>query len=245
MGYALIKLPFHISIGVVPTILWILINIFFAFKIALDKVRLDLNKKINKTLYFVSLTVITLIYLASEYEPVTKIAFFLFSIVIAWIYLKKSKPKIEINKINKDHKSKKHEEEEVKKEKQSGLTFFLTTVMVLVIFGGGILLISNHYNDGSLTFDQQKESYRAKNLYKDEANLCETQIRKRYPKAKFTKVMVSNYYAPQDKLSYEKILNMWADHKVLMINIPWGKIDCKIKVNSDQSIEFLELSKKY
>lgn len=245
MGYALIKLPFHISIGVIPTILWILLNIFFAFKIALDKVRVDLNQKINKTLYFVSLVVITLIYLASEYEPATKIAFFLLSTVIAWIYVKKSKPKTEIKKINQDHKLKKNEIKEVKKEKQSGLSFFITAIMVLGIFGGGILLISNHYNDGSLTFSQQKESYRAKNLYKDEVNLCEIQIKKRYPKAKFTKIMVSNYFAPQDKLSYEKILNMWADHKVLMINIPWGKIDCKIKVHSDQSIEFLELSRKY
>jgi len=90
IGYALIKLPFHFSIGVVPTIIWILFNIIFAFKLALDKAKKDLNNKINKAVYFSSLIVITIIYFLSEYEPITKIAFFLFTLVVAWIYLKRN-----------------------------------------------------------------------------------------------------------------------------------------------------------
>jgi len=91
IGYALIKLPLYFSIWVILTLIWILLNIIFAFKIALDKSKVDLNNQINKILYFISLTVITIIYFLSEYEPVTKIAFFLFSLVVAWIYLKINK----------------------------------------------------------------------------------------------------------------------------------------------------------
>ena len=90
IGYALIKLPFHFSIGVIPTIVWILLNIIFAFKIALDKSKIDLKNQINKVLYFISLIIITIIYFLSEYEPITKIAFFLFTLVVAWIYLKRN-----------------------------------------------------------------------------------------------------------------------------------------------------------
>ena len=245
IGYALIKLPFHFSIGVIPTIIWILLNIIFAFKIALDKSKIDLNRQINKILYFVSLTIITIIYFLSEYKPVTKIIFFLFSLVVAWIYLKINKKKIKIKNIKVEDKFIKKKEKEEKKNKKSGLSITVVIIFIIGIIIFGIFFIENTGMNNKNSFIEKKESYRSKNLYKDEHNLCSSELKKKYSKVKFTKIEVSDFFAPKDKLSYEKILNMWADYKLLMINVSWGKIDCKIKVNSDQSISFLELSEKY
>lgn len=225
------------------SIIWIFANavvsMVFANKILLETKN---SKKLNYTYFFLGMPV-AFVYFLTDYvgKPAPQFLLFLFIHCLSFYFLiKKSKNTSVTKPVAK----------EIKKEKKQGenkTNYVLIISVFLVIVGVIVLLIkslpsNNSYNSSG---GNTVENVRAKNLYKDEVNLCSSYLKKAYPKAKFTRIEVSNFYASQDKIPYDKILNMWADHKLLMITLPWGKIDCKIRVFRDQTIKFLELSNKY
>ena len=89
IGYALIKLPFFISIGAPLSILWMIGNIFFALKIAFKKLNeKDLEEK-SKNLIFLAIMIIGIIYLIIDSNFVSKITLMVISFPIIWIYARK------------------------------------------------------------------------------------------------------------------------------------------------------------
>ena len=89
IGYAMIKLPFFISIGAPLSIAWMLGNMFFALLIAFKKLK-DKNLGDNlKKLNFLAFMVIGIVYLIIDTNFVSKIILMVISFPIIWIYAKK------------------------------------------------------------------------------------------------------------------------------------------------------------
>jgi len=89
IGYAMIKLPFFISIGAPLSIAWMLGNMFFALKIAFKKLKEKDLKDKSKKLIFLSIIAIGIIYLIIDQNFVSKIILMVISFPIIWIYAKK------------------------------------------------------------------------------------------------------------------------------------------------------------
>ena len=89
IGYAMIKLPFFISIGAPLSIAWMLGNMFFALLIAFKKLK-DKNLGDNlKKLNFLAFMVIGIVYLIIDTNFVSKIILMVISFPIIWIYAKR------------------------------------------------------------------------------------------------------------------------------------------------------------
>jgi len=89
IGYAMIKLPFFISIGAPLSIAWMFGNMFFALKIAFKKLKeKDLEDK-SKKLIFLTIMAIGIIYLIIDTNFVSKIALMIISFPIIWVYARR------------------------------------------------------------------------------------------------------------------------------------------------------------
>ena len=225
------------------SIIWIfgnaVLSMVFANKILFKTKN---SKKLNYTYFFLGIP-IAFIYFLTDYigKPAPQFLLFLLIHCLSFYFLiKKSKNILVTKPVTKEAKK-----EKIQKEKKINYAFVVSIFLVITFIT--VLIIENlpgnnpYYNSGGNTV----EDFRSKNLYEDEVNLCSSNLKKVYPKARFTRIKVSNFYITRDKTPYEKILNMWADHKRFMMIMSWGKIDCKIRVNLDQTIKFLELSNKY
>jgi len=85
IGYATIKIPFLLSVGPLFSPIWILINIMLGLFLAFRKI-----KEIELRLSFknhVVIWIIGIIYFLSEYNPLTKILFFISFTVIIIIFI--------------------------------------------------------------------------------------------------------------------------------------------------------------
>ncbi len=89
VGYALIKLPFNISIGAPLSIIWMFGNMFFALKIAFKKINeKKIDEKIKKYIFF-GIIIVGIIYIISDSNPISKITLMIISFPIIWFYARK------------------------------------------------------------------------------------------------------------------------------------------------------------
>ena len=89
IGFALIKLPFWISIGAPLSFVWMFGNMFFALKIAFKKIKeknVDTKSK-NRLLIYTLIIGIT--YCVIDTNFVSKIALMVVSFPIIWVYAKR------------------------------------------------------------------------------------------------------------------------------------------------------------
>ena len=89
IGFALIKLPFWISIGAPLSFIWMFGNMFFALKIAFKKINeknIDIKSR-NRLLIYI--LVIGVIYCIIDTNFVSKIALMVVSFPIIWVYAKR------------------------------------------------------------------------------------------------------------------------------------------------------------
>lgn len=89
------------------------------------------------------------------------------------------------------------------------------------------------------------ESPRAYDVKPDEYALCRSKIEEKYSKTNFTYVTYRDFKAPKKGRTFEKTITMHLETTPLLVQVFYGYIDCKIKVNQDQSITFVSLGKKY
>ena len=118
---------------------------------------------------------------------------------------------------------------------------------LVLVFGFLILILSNPQTTSERKIQQDKQSnYRAYDVYKDEFNICKNKIIKKYPKKNFSEFSWVNFSAPKNQKRYTKsiIMSMKNDGLILK-NKYFGKVDCFIAVQSDQSVVFARLGNKY
>ena len=233
-GTALIKLPGNNSIGEGPSIIWMGLNVIAATYFSAILLKEITNTKKYWTTYLVIGSAVGLVYTAAdEGEVVAKFLTFLFFLFVTFFYsLGKSNTGTLIN--------------------TKGLKKFAKIVIGLILVGVAIIFIvigieHSAEKDKQQKIQQEKETnYRAYEVYKDELNLCKNKIIKKYPKKKFVEFNWSDFWAPKNQKTYTKTLKMWMKHDGLIFkNKFFGKVDCFIKVKSDQSISFIRLGDKY
>lgn len=219
------------------SICWIFANAVLSMIFA-NKILFEIysSKKIIYSYFFLGIPV-AFFYFLTDYigKPGPQLViFFVIHISIFFYFLKKNKNKVTVKEIKP---------KEIKEKKN----YIPIIVIILIILSVIILILDNIPSQTSKNkrTKSSQENYRSKSVYKDEFELCSSYIKKTYPNTKFTKIKVSGFYAPSNQASYYKILRMWGDHEWFMMNMSFGKIDCKIRVNADQSIAFVELSDKY
>ena len=89
IGFALIKFPPWISMGAPFSIAWMLLNMFFALKIAFQKIKQkDIETK-TKNRIFLSILVIGVIYSIIDTMFISKIILMIVSFPIIWYYSNK------------------------------------------------------------------------------------------------------------------------------------------------------------
>ena len=133
-----------------------------------------------------------------------------------------------------------------------GLKKFAKIVVGLILVGVVIILIvvgieHSAEKDKQQQIQQEKESnYRAYDVYKDEFNICKNKITRKYSKKNFSEFSWVNYSAPKNQKRYTKKIIITMKHDGLILkNKYFGKVDCFIVVQSDQSITFGRLGNKY
>ena len=89
LGYALIKLPFNISIGAPLSIIWMFGNMFFALKIAFKKLKEKNIEPESQKRIFLAIMAIGIIYLILDTNFYSKIALMVISFPIIWVYARK------------------------------------------------------------------------------------------------------------------------------------------------------------
>ena len=233
-GTALIKLPGNNSIGEGPSIIWMGLNVIVATYFSAILLKKIANTKKYWITYLFIGSVVGLMYKAAdEGEVGAKFFTFLFFLFATFFYsLGKSNTGTLIN--------------------TKGLKKFAKIVIGLILVGVAIIFIvigieHSAEKDKQQKIQQEKETnYRAYKVYNDEFNLCKNKIIKKYPKKKFVEFKWSDFWAPKNQKTYTKTLKMWMKHDGLIFkNKFFGRVDCFIKVKSDQSISFIRLGDKY
>jgi hypothetical protein len=233
-GTALIKLPGNNSIGEGPSIIWMGLNVIVATYFSAILLKKIANTKKYWITYLFIGSVVGLMYTAAdEGEVGAKFFTFLFFLFATFFYsLGKSNTGTLIN--------------------TKGLKKFAKIVIGLILVGVAIIFIvigieHSAEKDKQQKIQQEKETnYRAYKVYNDEFNLCKNKIIKKYPKKKFVEFKWSDFWAPKNQKTYTKTLKMWMKHDGLIFkNKFFGRVDCFIKVKSDQSISFIRLGDKY
>jgi len=233
-GNAFIKLPGNNSIGKSPSIIWMFLNILVATYFSAILLKRIANIKKYWITYLIIGSSIGLVYAAvDEGEVGAKFLTFIFFLFATFFYsLGKSKTGTLIN--------------------TKGLKKFAKIVVGVILVGIAIILIvvgieHSAEKDKQRQIQQEKQSnYRAYEVFQDEFNLCKNKIIKKYPKKKFVKFNWSSFWAPKNQKTYTKTLKMWMNHDGLILkNKYFGKVDCFIKVQSNQSISFVRLGDKY
>jgi len=235
----------------VISIMWIFINAIICMVFANKILGKFFNTKSTSYIFYFLGTVIAFIYFNNDYvaEPLPQfIIFILIHSVIFFYFLKKNNKKIIKNEVKVEQKIKDFRDgKKIKLIKKSninnytGLIIFFAVAIFLLL----ILIFFFQGKDNKNSKKSIQESYRSKGVYQDELDLCKLQIINTYPKVSFTRIEFSGFTAPQNKLSYNKVIHMWMNHKQLFLDFSFGKIDCNIRVNDDQSISFTSLSAKY
>ena len=235
-GNALIKLPGNISIGAGLSIIWMGLNAIVAIYFSTILLKKISNTKKYLITYLAIALIVGSIYTINDKPPGAeggKFLTFLFFLFATFFYsLRKSKTKTLIN--------------------TKGLKKFVKIVVGIILVGVAIILIvigtehSAEKNKQRQIKQEKQSNYRAYNVYKDEFNICKNKIIKKYSKKKFVKFDFVNFKAPKNKKTYGKTITMSMKHDGLLLkNKYFGKIDCFIKVKSDQSITFSLLGDRY
>jgi len=233
-GTAFIKLPGNSSIGEGPSIIWMFLNVLVATYFSAILLKRIANIKKYWITYLIIGSGIGLVYAAvDEGEVGAKFLTFLFFLFATFFYsLRKSKTGTLIN--------------------TKGLKKFAKIVVGLILVGVVIILIvvgieHSAEKDKQQQIQQEKESnYRAYDVYKDEFNICKNKITRKYSKKNFSEFSWVNYSAPKNQKRYTKKIIMTMKHDGLILkNKYFGKVDCFIVVQSDQSITFGRLGNKY
>jgi len=89
IGFALIKLPFWIPVGVVLSFVWMFGNMFFALKIAFKKLKEKNIDTKSKNRVFIYILIIGIVYCVIDTHFVSKIALMVVSFPIIWVYAKR------------------------------------------------------------------------------------------------------------------------------------------------------------
>jgi len=240
-GYALIKLPGNIDVGGLSPI-WIAVNAAAGLYFA----GLLLNKTTHKKLFWISYLVIAslvgMIYAAEERYNGEAIALTFIILLFATFFISRK-----LNKTGVIEEKRPEKKEKKIKKKSGNMTAIIVAMGLVLVFGILILILSNPQKTSERKIQQEKQSnYRAYEVFQDEFNLCKNKIIKKYPKKKFVKFNWSSFWAPKNQKTYTKTLKMWMNHDGLILkNKYFGKVDCFIKVQSNQSISFVRLGEKY
>ena len=229
------------------SILWIFANAIICMIFA-NKILIKLsNLKSTFSIFYILGAIITFVYFLTDYvsKPIPQFTIFiLIHSIIFFYFIKKNNKKIIKNKKQEDKNA-----EIIKKRskiKKKSSNFLLETfVCIFIICIGLVIGLENSNKSKNIKKNIVKESFRSKSVFDDEFELCQSKITSIFPKTKFTQFAFSNFSAPKNKISYDKIIYMWMKHKRFFIELSFGNIDCKIRVNKDQSIKFLSLGKKY
>ena len=243
-GFAFIKLPGDISIGEGPSVIWMFLNIIGCTYLA-SKLLINIsNTKKYLIPYVIIAALIAGIYTAKDGgdEGAKFITFLIIFLITFFVAKKQGGGKgIELTKPLTKKKEKKT------KKKSGNMTAIIVAMGLVLVFGILILILSNPQKTSERKIQQEKQSnYRAYEVFQDEFNLCKNKIIKKYPKKKFVKFNWSSFWAPKNQKTYTKTLKMWMNHDGLILkNKYFGKVDCFIKVQSNQSISFVRLGDKY
>jgi hypothetical protein len=240
-GYALIKLPGNIDVGGLSPI-WIAANAAASLYFA----GLLLNKTTHKKLFWISYLVIAFLigmtYAGEERHNEEVIAFTFIILLFATFFISRKLNKTKIIE------AKRPEKKEKKNKKKSGnMKAIIVAVVLVSVFGFLIFFLANPQKTSERKIQQEKQSnYRAYDIYKDEFNICKNKITRKYSKKNFSEFSWVNYSAPKNQKRYTKKIIMTMKHDGLILkNKYFGKVDCFIVVQSDQSITFGRLGNKY
>ena len=240
-GYALIKLPGNIDVGGLSPI-WIAVNAAAGLYFA----GLLLNKTTHKKLFWISYLVIAslvgMIYAAEERYNGEAIALTFIILLFATFFISRK-----LNKTGVIEEKRPEKKEKKTKKKSGNMTAILVAMGLVLVFGFLILILSNPQTTSERKIQQDKQSnYRAYDVYKDEFNICKNKIIKKYPKKNFSEFSWVNFSAPKNQKRYTKSIIMSMKHDGLILkNKYFGKVDCFIAVQSDQSVVFARLGNKY
>ncbi len=235
-GGAFIKLPGNSSIGTGLSIIWMGLNAIVAIYFSTILLKKIANTKKYLITYLAIALIVGSIYTINDTpsgKEGEKFFTFLFFLFATFFYsLRKSKTGTLIN--------------------TKGLKKFAKIVVGLILVGVVIILIvvgieHSAEKDKQQQIQQEKESnYRAYDVYKDEFNICKNKITRKYSKKNFSEFSWVNYSAPKNQKRYTKKIIMTMKHDGLILkNKYFGKVDCFIVVQSDQSITFGRLGNKY
>ena len=243
-GTALIKLPGNSSIGEGPSIIWMFLNIivgtYFSSKLFISIA----NTKKYFITYLVLGSLSAMMYAVGDGgdEGAKFITFVSIFLITFFVAKKKSGTKaVEQKKVP----LKKTKKKEKKTGKSTGIIIF---IVVATLFGGLIFLINNtETNNKKNTQKKQKiTNWRADKVYKDEFNICKYRITQKYSNKNFSEFKYESFNAAKNQKSYTKTIKMWMKHDGLILkNKKFGYVDCYIKVNPDQSINFIRVGDKY
>ena len=237
-------MPGDISIGEGPSVIWMFLNIIGCTYLA-SKLLINIsNTKKYLIPYVIIAVLIAGIYTAADGgdEGAKFITFLIIFLITFFVAKKRDGGKgIELTKPLTKKKEKKI------KKKSGNMTAIIVAMGLVLVFGILILILSNPQKTSERKIQQEKQSnYRAYEVFQDEFNLCKNKIIKKYPKKKFVKFNWSSFWAPKNQKTYTKTLKMWMNHDGLILkNKYFGKVDCFIKVQSNQSISFVRLGDKY
>ena len=240
-GYALIKLPGNIDVGGLSPI-WIAVNAAAGLYFA----GLLLNKTTHKKLFWISYLVIAslvgMIYAAEERYNGEAIALTFIILLFATFFISRK-----LNKTGVIEEKRPEKKEKKTKKKSGNMTAIIVAMGLVLVFGFLILILSNPQKTNERKIQQEKQSnYRAYDVYKDEFNICKNKIIKKYPKKNFSEFSWVNFSAPKNQKRYTKSIIMSMKHDGLILkNKYFGKVDCFIAVQSDQSVVFARLGNKY
>ncbi len=233
------------------SILWIFMNAIICMIFANKILGKFFSAKSTSYIFYFLGSLIAFVYFNNDYvaEPLLQfLIFILIHSVIFFYFLKKNNKKIIKNEFKVEKKMKDlNYEKNIKLIKKSDVNnytgliiFFAIAIFLLFMFS-----FFSQDKDNKNSKKTIQESYRSKGVYQDELDLCRLQIKNTYPKVTFTRIEFSSFTAPHNKLSYNKVIHMWMNHKQFFLDFSFGKIDCNIRVNEDQSISFTSLSAKY
>ena len=237
-------MPGNNSIGEGLSIIWMFLNVmvgtYFSSRLLIN----ISNTKKYLIPYVIIAALIAGIYTAEDGgdEGAKFITFLIIFLITFFVAKKRGGGKgIELTKPLTKKKEKKT------KKKSGNMTAIIVAMGLVLVFGILILILSNPQKTSERKIQQEKQSnYRAYEVFQDEFNLCKNKIIKKYPKKKFVKFNWSSFWAPKNQKTYTKTLKMWMNHDGLILkNKYFGKVDCFIKVQSNQSISFVRLGDKY
>ena len=243
-GTANIKLPGNNSIGEGLSIIWMFLNVmvgtYFSSRLLIN----ISNTKKYLIPYVIIAALIAGIYTAKDGgdEGAKFITFLIIFLITFFVAKKRGGGKgIELTKTLTKKKEKKT------KKKSGNMTAIIVAMGLVLVFGFLILILSNPQTTSERKIQQDKQSnYRAYDVYKDEFNICKNKIIKKYPKKNFSEFSWVNFSAPKNQKRYTKSIIMSMKHDGLILkNKYFGKVDCFIAVQSDQSVVFARLGNKY